>query len=37
MIYFVSMRLAEAYIERYLDGKGIIRYDSEATMYYVLA
>lgn len=36
MIYFVSMQLAEAYIERYLEGMGTIRYDSEAAMYYVL-
>ncbi len=37
MIYFISMRLAEAYIDRYLDGMGTIRYDSEVAMYYVLA
>lgn len=37
MIYFMSMRLAEAYIDRYLDGRGTIRYDSEAAMYYILA
>lgn len=37
MIYFVSMRLAEAYIDRYLNGRGSIRYDGEMEMYYVLA
>lgn len=36
MIYFVSMRLAEAYIDRYLNGKGSIRYDNDVKMYYVL-
>lgn len=37
MIYFISMGFVEAYIDRYLDGRGAIRYDSEAKMYYVLA
>lgn len=36
MIYFVSIRLAKAYIDRHLNGNGAIRYDSKAKMYYVL-
>lgn len=37
MIYFVSVRLAKAYIDRHLNGCGVIRYDNDAKMYYVVA